>query len=43
MLAEGQGQDIITDYGTIKITSQYKYLGVTLTSGRRDDKIHATK
>jgi hypothetical protein len=30
-------QDIITDYGTIK-TSQYKYLGVTLTSDGRDDK-----
>jgi hypothetical protein len=38
MVAEGQGQDIITDYGTIKTMSQYKYLGVTLTSDGRDDK-----
>jgi hypothetical protein len=36
-LTRGQGQDIITDYGTIK-TSQYKYLGVTLTSDGRDNK-----
>ncbi|GFG33968.1 hypothetical protein Cfor_07518, partial [Coptotermes formosanus] len=38
MVVEGQGQDIITDYGTIKTMSQYKYLGVTLTSDGRDDK-----
>jgi hypothetical protein len=37
MVVGGQGQDIITDHGTIK-TSQYKYLGVSLTSDRRDDK-----
>jgi hypothetical protein len=38
MVVGGQGQDIITDYGTIKTTSQYKYLGVTLTSDGRDNK-----
>jgi hypothetical protein len=38
MLVGGQGQDIITDYGTIKTTSQYRYLGVSLTSDGRDDR-----
>jgi hypothetical protein len=38
LVAGSQGQDIITDYGTIKTTSQYKYLAVPLTSDGRDDK-----
>jgi hypothetical protein len=38
MVVGGQGQDIITDYGTLKTTRQYKYFGVTLTSDGRDDK-----
>jgi hypothetical protein len=38
MVVGGQGQDIITDYRTIKTKGQYKYLGVNLTSDGRDDK-----
>jgi hypothetical protein len=38
MVLGGQAQDIITDYGTIKTTSQYKYMGVPLTSDGRDGK-----
>jgi hypothetical protein len=38
MAVGGQGHDIITDCGTIKTMSQYKYLGVTFTSDGRDDE-----
>jgi hypothetical protein len=38
MVVGGQGQDIVTDYGTIEKTSHYKYLGVALTSDGKDDK-----
>jgi hypothetical protein len=36
MVLAGQGQNIITDYGIINTTDQYKYLRVT--SDGRDDK-----
>jgi hypothetical protein len=43
MVAGGQEEDIITGYGTINTMSQYKYLGVTLTSNGRDDKDKCNK
>lgn len=33
-----EGSNLQTDMGTIKTTQEYKYLGVVLASGRRDEK-----
>lgn len=38
MVVGGQGNDIETPVGTIKVTKDYKYLGVTLTDDGLDEK-----